>query len=115
MVPPIEQKSFHGIINEITVNPSNKIEERSIKNAELFFDTSLKNRTRCLPLKIKRTIAKELFNEEYPTPGQIAGKKNATDKWHGSTVRLILENPHYTGDLPLEALQIKVEIIINMD
>ena len=22
-----------------------------------------------------------------------------TEKWHGSTVRLILENPHYTGDL----------------
>ncbi|KMY48671.1 hypothetical protein AC625_03400 [Peribacillus loiseleuriae] len=73
MVPPIEQKSWH-----------NKIEERSIKNIELFFDTSFKNRTRCFPLKIKRTIAKELVNEEYPAPGQ----KNATDKWHGSTVRL---------------------------
>lgn len=64
MVPPIEQKkqkSFHGIINEIIVNLSNKIEERSIKNVELFFDTSFKIRTRCLPLKIKRTIAKELI------------------------------------------------------
>ncbi|MFJ5622890.1 hypothetical protein ACIQD3_09150 [Peribacillus loiseleuriae] len=73
MVPPIEQKSWH-----------NKIEERSIKNVELFFDTSFKNKTRCLPLKIKRTIPKELVNVEHPTPGQIAGKKNATDKWHDS-------------------------------
>ncbi|PWG67397.1 hypothetical protein DEM28_28765, partial [Enterobacter mori] len=24
---------------------------------------------------------------------------NATDKWHGSSIRKILENPHYTGTL----------------
>lgn len=44
-------------------------------------------------------IARELYGEGTLTPGQIAGKKNANDKWHGSTVRHILENPHYTGDL----------------
>jgi len=44
-------------------------------------------------------IARELYNEGTPTPGQVAGKKNASDKWHGGTVRFILENPHYTGDL----------------
>ncbi|MBY6088210.1 recombinase family protein [Priestia flexa] len=44
-------------------------------------------------------IARELYEEGFATPAQIAGKKNASDKWHGSTVRKILENPHYTGDL----------------
>jgi site-specific DNA recombinase len=44
-------------------------------------------------------IARELYEEGVSTPAQIVGKKNANDKWHGSTVRLILENPHYTGDL----------------
>jgi site-specific DNA recombinase len=43
LVPSDGQKSFHSMINEITGNPSIKIEERSIKNVELFFDTSLKN------------------------------------------------------------------------
>lgn len=44
-------------------------------------------------------IARELYEEGIPTPGQVAGKSDATDKWHGSSVRLILENPNYTGDL----------------
>jgi hypothetical protein len=44
-------------------------------------------------------IARELYEEGIPTPGQVAGKADATDKWHGSSVRLILENPNYTGDL----------------
>ncbi|MGE8203055.1 recombinase family protein [Heyndrickxia sp. NPDC080065] len=44
-------------------------------------------------------IARELFEEGIPTPSQIAGKSNCGDKWHGSTVRKILENPHYAGDL----------------
>ncbi|WP_206154970.1 recombinase family protein [Clostridium muellerianum] len=44
-------------------------------------------------------IARELYEEGIPTPGEVAGKSDASDKWHGSSVRLILENPHYTGDL----------------
>ncbi|MBT2711599.1 recombinase family protein [Pseudomonas sp. ISL-88] len=44
-------------------------------------------------------IARELYEEGFPSPGQVAGKKNASDKWHGSSIRKILENPHYTGDL----------------
>jgi site-specific DNA recombinase len=44
-------------------------------------------------------IAMELYEESIPTPGQVAGKSDASDKWHGSSVRLILDNPHYTGDL----------------
>lgn len=44
-------------------------------------------------------IAKNLYEEEIPTPSQIANKPNATNIWHGSGVRTILENPHYTGSL----------------
>lgn len=44
-------------------------------------------------------IARELLEEGIPTPSQIAGKTNASPLWHGSSVRAILENPHYTGDL----------------
>lgn len=44
-------------------------------------------------------IARLLYNEGLATPAQIAGKKNANDKWQGSTIRRILTNPHYTGDL----------------
>ena len=44
-------------------------------------------------------IARELFEEGVPTPSMIAGKKNSTMYWHGSSVRKILENPHYVGDL----------------
>ncbi|MBT2659379.1 recombinase family protein [Bacillus sp. ISL-18] len=29
----------------------------------------------------------------------IANKSNGSDKWHGSGIRCILTNPHYTGDM----------------
>lgn len=41
-------------------------------------------------------IARGLYNDEIPTPAQIAGKRNNNDKWHGSTIKKILTNPHYT-------------------
>jgi hypothetical protein len=44
-------------------------------------------------------IARYLSNEGYKTPAQIVGKKNAGLYWHGSTVKKILKNPVYTGDL----------------
>lgn len=44
-------------------------------------------------------IAKGLYNDGIITPSQLAGKANCSDKWHGSSVRKILENPHYTGIL----------------
>ncbi|MCM3024186.1 recombinase family protein [Heyndrickxia ginsengihumi] len=44
-------------------------------------------------------IAKDLTLEGIPTPGQIAGRSNAGVNWQGSSIRKILENPHYTGDL----------------
>jgi len=46
-------------------------------------------------------IARRLYNEGIPTPAEVAGKKNAGDKWNDSTLRLILTNPHYAGDLVL--------------
>lgn len=45
------------------------------------------------------TIAKKLSNEEIPSPSQVANKSNATPMWHGSTIKLILNNRHYCGDL----------------
>lgn len=44
-------------------------------------------------------IAKELDKRAYPTPATVAGKVNAGQFWHGSSVKLILRNPHYVGDL----------------
>ncbi len=44
-------------------------------------------------------IARTLTREGYPTPAQIAGKKNAGQYWHGSSIKCILSNPHYVGDL----------------
>lgn len=44
-------------------------------------------------------IARELFENDVPTSSTLANKKNQTIYWHGSSVRKILENPHYTGDL----------------
>ncbi|WP_063761715.1 recombinase family protein [Paenibacillus tyrfis] len=44
-------------------------------------------------------IARELYEEGIPTPSQIAGKRNASDTWGGSTILTILTNPHYVGDL----------------
>jgi site-specific DNA recombinase len=34
-----------------------------------------------------------------PTPRKVAGAKNAGDLWHQSTVKLILTNEMYTGNL----------------
>nr|WP_274598846.1 recombinase family protein [Anaerobacillus isosaccharinicus] len=45
------------------------------------------------------TIAKKLTEEAIPTPAKIANKVNASNQWHGSTIKKILSNPHYCGDL----------------
>ena len=44
-------------------------------------------------------IARGLLEEDIPTPSEIAGKRNSSSIWHGSSIRKILENPHYTGNL----------------
>lgn len=44
-------------------------------------------------------IARELFEQDVPTSSMLANKKKQTVYWHGSSVRKILENPHYTGDM----------------
>lgn len=44
-------------------------------------------------------IARGLYEDEVRTPSSYANKKNATIVWHGLTVRTILRNPHYTGDI----------------
>lgn len=44
-------------------------------------------------------IARTLTREDVPTSSQVVGKKNAGLYWHGSSVKKILQNPHYVGDL----------------
>ncbi|MDU3275208.1 MAG: recombinase family protein, partial [Varibaculum cambriense] len=44
-------------------------------------------------------IARTLTREGFPTPAQIVGKKNAGLYWQGTSVKKILTNPHYVGDL----------------
>lgn len=45
------------------------------------------------------SIAIGLYNDDIPTPSMVAGKANANDKWHGGTVRKILQNRAYIGDM----------------
>lgn len=47
----------------------------------------------------RESIARRLYNEGVRTPANVAGKMNAGDKWNDSTIKLILTNPHYCGDL----------------
>ena len=44
-------------------------------------------------------IAKGLFTDKIITPSQYFGKSNASNIWHGATVRGIIKNANYTGDL----------------
>lgn len=44
-------------------------------------------------------IARDLIRDKIPTPSQVSGKINFGVTWHGSTVRLILTNRAYIGDL----------------
>lgn len=45
------------------------------------------------------SIARQLLCENVPSPSEVAGKRNASSLWHSSSVRSILENPHYIGNL----------------
>jgi site-specific DNA recombinase len=45
------------------------------------------------------SIAKNFIAEKIPTPSQIANKSNASPLWHATTIKNILNNQHYCGDL----------------
>lgn len=45
------------------------------------------------------SIAKNLTEENIPTPSQLSNKKNASSKWHATTIRKMLVNQHYIGNL----------------
>ncbi len=45
------------------------------------------------------TIARHLFNEDIPTPSMVAGKSNSNNRWHGTTIKKILMNRAYIGDM----------------
>ena len=47
----------------------------------------------------RQKIANYLISMEVLPPRSASGAKNAGDKWHESTIRTILTNPHYTGNL----------------
>ncbi len=44
-------------------------------------------------------IANHLNTKEYPTPSQTLGKSNSGDLWHQSTIRNILTNEVYIGNM----------------
>jgi len=44
-------------------------------------------------------IAHHLSLDGIPTPSNVAAKKNASKFWQGSSIKNILTNPHFTGDL----------------
>lgn len=44
-------------------------------------------------------IARTLTKEQIPTPSESAHKRNASTFWYGSTIKSILQNRHYVGDL----------------
>ncbi|CAM3951206.1 recombinase family protein [Alkalicoccus chagannorensis] len=44
-------------------------------------------------------IARYLTNKDIPTPARVVGKSNAGLYWQGSSIKKILSNPHYVGDL----------------
>lgn len=46
-----------------------------------------------------QAIANYLTDKKVPTPRAVLGAKNAGTVWQQSAVKLILTNPHYTGDL----------------
>ena len=52
-------------------------------------------------------IGNYLTDNKVPTPRKVAGAKNAGDLWHQSTVKIILTNEMYTGNL----VQNKSEVI----
>lgn len=45
------------------------------------------------------SIAKGLFNDNIPTTSQINNKKNASNVWYGSTIKDILTNQAYIGNM----------------
>lgn len=44
-------------------------------------------------------IAKYLTDNDVPTSAILNNRKNTSGNWHGSSIKLILQNPHYTGKL----------------
>lgn len=44
-------------------------------------------------------IARFLSNKQLPTPSTVLGKSNASKYWQGTSIKKILQNPHYVGDL----------------
>lgn len=44
-------------------------------------------------------LQEKWMKRDIQPPASIAGKKNAGQFWHGSSIKTILKTPHYIGDL----------------
>jgi site-specific DNA recombinase len=67
-------------------------EDSSVDAVQLIFHLYLQG-------KGLEAIAKEMDRRGYPTPATLAGKRNCGLYWQGSSIKLILGNPHYVGNL----------------
>jgi site-specific DNA recombinase len=67
-------------------------EDSSVEAVQLIFHLYLQG-------KGLEAIAKEMDQRGYPTPATLAGKRNCGLYWQGSSIKLILGNPHYVGNL----------------
>lgn len=66
--------------------------EETKKTVELIFEKYLNGEG-------EYAIAKYLTDHNVPTSGILNNRKNTSGHWHGSSIKLILQNPHYTGKL----------------
>lgn len=95
----IAEKSRHGIFHGTPPYGYDKVKGKLMSNAlhaptvKLIFDLYL-NKGMGM-----QAIANYLTEKEVPTPRAVLGAKNAGTVWQQSAVKLILTNPHYTGDL----------------
>jgi len=66
--------------------------EKTKKTVQLIFEKYLNGEG-------EYAIAKYLSDKNVPTSAILNNRMNTSGNWHGSSIKLILQNPHYTGKL----------------
>jgi site-specific DNA recombinase len=95
----IAEKSRHGIFHGTPPYGYDKVKGRLVPNVthaptvKLIFDLYLSKGMGM------QAIANYLTDKKVPTPRAFLGAKNAGTVWQQNAVKIILTNPHYTGDL----------------
>lgn len=69
-----------------------KRNEKTVEVVKFIFNSFLKSNA-------YTKIAYTLNEKGYDTPGAIAGKSNAGKLWYDTSIKKILSNPHYVGDI----------------